>query len=343
MPKPKIYLDIIKLDNKYSTTRRVIKELTVSEAQIKGRFNNFNLLPDNKERYAQGGLRTKGYYKCNEPDKPLFSIITVVYNGGRYLEETINSVINQTYDNVEFIIIDGGSTDNSLDILYRYDEQIDYWVSEPDEGIYDAWNKAISCHLGEWINFQGADDYLFSEDVLENVANKIIDGKYKVNIIYGDVVIINEQEMICEELISQWDKEKFINEGIYFSHQGVFHNHNLFKTVGKFNPKLSIAGDYELLLRELKNNDPIYMQGIYISAMRQGGVSGSDENSVTAIKQLKESQKENSVNSSPYKYYWILFKAYIKKYGYYFFGDVKTKKLINAYRKLSGRKKKWLV
>jgi len=333
----------IELDKRYSTTRRLIKEFPVSEAQVKEELKQFVFLPDNKARCDQGGLRTKGYYKYSDSNRPLFSIIMAVYNGDRYLERTINSVINQTYDNVEFIVIDGGSTDNSLDIIKRYDEQIDYWISEPDKGIYDAWNKAISCHLGEWINFQGADDYLFSKDVLENVANKIIDGKYKANIIYGDVVIINEHDMICEELISQWDKEKFINEGIYFSHQGVFHNHNLFKTVGKFNPKLSIAGDYELLLRELKKNDPIYMKGIYISAMRQGGVSGSDENAVVTIKQLKEAHKENHVHCMVYKYYWILLKADLKKYAYHLIGDIKTKKIINIYRKLTGRKKKWLV
>ena len=334
---------IIELDNKYSTTRRVVKDFPVSEYKVENQLKSHALLPDNKERIAQGGLRTKGYFKCNMLNKPLFSIITVVYNGDNYLEKTINSVINQTYDNVEYIIIDGGSTDNTLDIIRRYEGQIDYWISEPDKGIYDAWNKAISCYLGEWINFQGADDYLFDKDVLKNVANTIIKGKYKAKIIYGDVVTVNEKDMICEELLSEWNKDKFINEGIYFSHQGVFHHRNLFTMVGKFNIKFSIAGDYELLLRELIKNDPVYMQGLYVSAMRQGGVSGSDNNAVLTIKQIKEAQNENNIYGSLYKYYWVMTKAYSKNYMYHLFGDVNAKKIINIYRRLTGRKKKWLV
>lgn len=99
------------------------------------------VLPPKSERQGEGGLRTKGYFKQSLADKPLISVITVVFNGEPNLEETIQSVINQTYDNVEYIIIDGGSTDGTVDIIRKYDGQIDYWVSERDGGIYDAMNK----------------------------------------------------------------------------------------------------------------------------------------------------------------------------------------------------------
>ncbi len=82
---------------------------------------------------------------------PLITVITVVYNGEKYLEETIQSVINQTYPNVEYIIIDGGSTDETIDIIKKYEDKIDLWISEKDEGIYDAMNKGIYLATGQWV------------------------------------------------------------------------------------------------------------------------------------------------------------------------------------------------
>lgn len=87
------------------------------------------------------------------------SIITVVYNGISEIEKTIQSVLNQTYPNIEYIIIDGGSTDGTIDIIKKYQGQLAYWVSEPDEGIYYAMNKGIQKATGEWIHFRNCGDY----------------------------------------------------------------------------------------------------------------------------------------------------------------------------------------
>ena len=101
---------------------------------------------------------------------PLLSIVTVVMNGERYLEETIQSVIRQTYDNVEYIIIDGGSTDGTVDIIKKYEEQIDYWVSEHDDGQTDALIKGFDVSNGDilyWLNY---DDLLFNENTIADVV-----------------------------------------------------------------------------------------------------------------------------------------------------------------------------
>jgi glycosyltransferase involved in cell wall biosynthesis len=112
----------------------------------------------------------KQMHKLHERSEPLVSIITVVFNGERYLEETIKSVINQTYKNIEYIIIDGGSTDNTLNIIKKYEDKIDYWISEKDKGIYDAINKGIKLSRGELIGIINADDY-YEIDVLEKVVS----------------------------------------------------------------------------------------------------------------------------------------------------------------------------
>ncbi len=153
--------DTFCLDSSYSTTRLVTREQPVINKLSDSKLQNMMFLPPNPERKDEGGLRTKGYFKLSLPAKPLISVITVVSNGEKHLEKTIQSVMNQAYDNVEYIIIDGGSTDGTVDIIRRYDDQIDYWVSEPDSGIYDAMNKAASTSNGNWLYFIGADDVLY--------------------------------------------------------------------------------------------------------------------------------------------------------------------------------------
>lgn len=100
---------------------------------------------------------------------PKISIVTVVFNAEKYIEETMQSVINQTYDNVEYLIIDGGSTDGTLDIIKKYEDKIDYWVSEKDNGIYDAMNKGIKVFTGDYINFLNAGDSFVNNNVLTNI------------------------------------------------------------------------------------------------------------------------------------------------------------------------------
>lgn len=155
------------LDVSYSTTRLVTREMPVIEDQPDAKFKSMLFLPPNPDRNGEGGLRTKGYFKKSLRDKPLITVITVVFNGENHLEDTIKSVINQTYDNVEYIIIDGGSTDCTVDIIKKYDGQIDYWVSEKDSGIYDAMNKGIRLACGTFIHHLNIGDKLLTIPVRE--------------------------------------------------------------------------------------------------------------------------------------------------------------------------------
>ena len=116
------------------------------------------ILINNKTGILEGGKRLSGIFNKKNYISPLVSIVIATYNDHEYLELTINSILNQDYENIEIIIIDGGSDDSTINILKRYSNQIEYWVSEPDHGISDAFNKGVLVSSGDYINFQGAGD-----------------------------------------------------------------------------------------------------------------------------------------------------------------------------------------
>jgi glycosyltransferase involved in cell wall biosynthesis len=136
---------------------------------------------------ASGGKRKQGILRQTNADRPRLTVVTAVFNGSKTLEATIQSVISQTYANIEYIIIDGGSTDGTLDIIRKYEDAIDYWLSEPDKGVYDAMNKGIRASTGTWLNFLNANDVYCNCSAIESVAKKHFHGDARF--IYSDVLL----------------------------------------------------------------------------------------------------------------------------------------------------------
>ncbi|WP_431434868.1 glycosyltransferase family 2 protein [Bacteroides hominis] len=141
------------------------------------------------------------------------SVITVVYNGIDYIESTILSVLNQDYINLEYIIIDGGSTDGTLDIIKKYEDRIFYWLSEPDHGIYDAMNKGVAVATGVWIHFRNCGDYFYSDNVISAIFTQIIPND--VTIIYGNCRMWDE--------FGYWDATPNILRQSYKKRMPFFH------------------------------------------------------------------------------------------------------------------------
>ena len=179
---------------------------------------------------------------------PLITVITVVYNGAKYLEDTIKSVINQTYPNVEYIIIDGGSTDGTIDIIKKYEDYIDYWVSEPDKGIYDAMNKGISISFGEWLNMLNSGDLYYNSMVIENIYTKEIDTD-----VYGIV-----GSWVCDYegniFLYLPDPYKMLEKpGWHINHQAFFYRKITHKILGLYSTDYELTSDHEYFLRLLVN------------------------------------------------------------------------------------------
>ena len=136
---------------------------------------------------TRGGQREQGQARANSSGQPLVSIVTVVYNGAATLERTIQSVLAQDYPNIEYIVVDGGSTDGTLDLLRKYEDRLDLWVSERDRGIYDAMNKGVALCTGEWVALINADDWYEPTTVARVV--KAAGQHPDINIVHGDIWI----------------------------------------------------------------------------------------------------------------------------------------------------------
>ena len=205
---------------------------------------------------------------------PLISVITAVYNAGSYLNDCILSVLSQQYENFEYIVIDGGSTDNTVDIIKQHQNHITYWISERDEGIYDAWNKGLSIAKGEWISFIGADDIL-EPDALNTYMSHILQHPMQRNLefVSSRIELVNEDLTHISIVGAPWQWERFKKEMITW-HVGSFHAKHLFDDYGIFDKKYKICGDYELLLRPKDKLITSYIHQQTVK-MRVGGVSST--------------------------------------------------------------------
>lgn len=185
----------------------------------------------------EGGLRLKGKIRKPETGKPLVTIVTVVYNGARVLENTIRSVLAQTYDNCEYVLVDGGSADATLDIVKKYEDRIDYWISEPDKGIYDAMNKSLALVTGDWINFMNAGDVFYTDRAVEEMFAG--NGYESAAVLYGDVVFDFPEGRLRRNCRAPEGKPDYT----FICHQAVFCSTALLRRFG-FDTQFRIAADY---------------------------------------------------------------------------------------------------
>jgi glycosyltransferase involved in cell wall biosynthesis len=253
-----------------------------------------------KPQSVSGGLRTKGIEKNSEIDRPLVSVITVVFNGEKFLEQTILSVINQTYSNVEYLIIDGVSSDGTLEIIKKYDDRLDYWISEPDKGIYDAMNKGIASANGELIGIINSDDWYENNTIFEVVK------MYRINpaadIIHGLHKLWDESELIG--IIGH--TKSFLKYGM-ISHPTCFVKNEIYKKHGLYNTEFRIAADYELMLRYNSMNLTFVFIDKVLANFRNSGLSNRLEKQI--IFETVDIKRRYSLIS--------LSQMYIAKLGYY--------------------------
>lgn len=227
------------------------------------------------------------------------SIITVCYNSANTLEGCINSVLKQTYPSIEYIIIDGCSNDNTLEILKKYSNKLKY-ISEPDKGIYDAMNKGISIATGEVIGILNSDDEYFDNCVLEKVMHEFQKTDYQI--VYGNIIMYAYNNLLKPIRLWISGKQKPFSWGWHPPHPAVFIKKEVYTNHGVYNIEKNISADFDLLLRffEVKKIKAFYLNMAMVK-MRLGGAStGTFKNIIKGNKQIKESFKQNGVT-----YFWI--------------------------------------
>jgi len=204
------------------------------------------------------------------------SIITACLNNENTIEGTINSVFSQDYPDMEYIVIDGGSTDSTLEIISRYRNNIDYFISEPDQNMYEAINKGIYNATGDIIGLLHSDDEFYSTDVLSAVA-KVFEKK-DTDIVYGDGVYVNKYntDKVVRNWISGEYKKSAIRHGWLPLHPTVYAKKRIFDEAGYYNEFYRIAGDTDWLIKVLYKYDfNVYYLHKYLVKMRMGGLSTS--------------------------------------------------------------------
>ncbi len=201
------------------------------------------------------------------------SVITINFNNANGLQKTIESVINQTLNDFEYIVIDGGSTDGSTEILKKYTEQINYWISEPDNGIYNAMNKGVLQAHRQYCFFLNSGDYFINEEVLEKVFNN----EFHEDVLFGNLLVCTKNKLIGKSI----GKNKLTFLDVYSSlikHQSSFIKRHLFDKFGLYNENLKIISDWEFFIKTIGIGNASYKYlDIDISYFDNNGISNHND------------------------------------------------------------------
>mgnify|MGYP000515238369 CR=1 FL=1 len=225
-----------------------------------------------------------------------FSIITAIYNNKETITDAIDSVLRQTYQDIEYIIIDGASSDGTVEIIRRYGDKINKFISEPDSGIYDGLNKGLSLATGDIIGFLHSDDLYANKDVIELIAKKFTENN--VDGVYGNLVYTSKED--TSKVIRYWKSREFspnlLSKGWMPAHPTFFLKKEVYDQYGHFDLNFKIAADYDFMLRVLKENIKVKYIPEVLYKMRIGGESNKSlKNIIQKSKEDLKALRKNNV------------------------------------------------
>lgn len=275
----------------------------------------------------------------NDTQKPLISVIVAVFNGDKTLQQCIDSFSRQTYPNKELIVIDGGSGDGTPRLLEANRERLSYWVSEPDNGIYNAWNKGLRQAKGEWICFLGADDRFRDDRVLERMAESLVRLPAGIRIAYGQIMLTDADGNDLRLIGEPWEniRQRF-RQVMSIPHPGLMHRRSLFEERGHFDESYRIAGDYELLLRELGTGDAHFIPDLVAVAMMQGGISSDPANGLLTMLEMRRAQRQHGQSLPGWIWLITTARVYIRLLLWRVLGKDMAGKLFSLSRRTKSRR-----
>jgi glycosyltransferase involved in cell wall biosynthesis len=249
------------------------------------------------------------------------SIITVCYNSENYIRTAIESVLSLTYENIEYIIIDGNSKDKTISIIKKYEPIFNgrmKWVSEPDNGLYDAMNKGIKMATGDVVGILNSDDFYIENTVIEQVVNTFVQNK-DTQIVFGDVLFVNPDNL--DKTVRYYRSKNFTTKRFRFgfmpAHPTFFTYKTNFDKIGYYKTNYTIAADFELLLRFMLLNELKYKYiPLVFMKMRTGGISTkSYKSKIILNKEIAHACKENGIQTN---IFFIYSKYFIKFFEFIF-------------------------
>lgn len=243
------------------------------------------------------------------------TIITVSYNSEKTIRDTINSVLSQSSKQIEYIIVDGLSTDNTVDIIKSYEDDFKkneisfHWISEKDNGLYDAINKGIGLATGDIVGILNSDDFYIDNNVVDNIINSF--NEHAIDCVYGNLLYVKSDDT---NIITRTWKSKSFNKGLFEkswtpAHPTFYCKKELYDKFGTYRTDFEIAADVELMYRflDVHNSKSLYL-GMDFIKMREGGISNRGiKSTITITKELKKSITENGGNFNVFKY--LFFKS----------------------------------
>jgi glycosyltransferase involved in cell wall biosynthesis len=251
---------------------------------------------DNSEKLLKSELSLK---------LPLISVITISLNSLEFIKQTIESVLTQTYPNIEYLVIDGASTDGTVEIIEKYDKQLAYWHSRPDRGLSHAFNLGLERARGDWLVLLNSDDFFLSPKVIENIVPYLMKYHDK-DVVFGQAIIMSNQKSPTPLTLTRvyghtwrWEQFRWFDT---IPHPAAFTNKSFFRRVGKFDETFKVAMDYEFYLRRGKNLEAQFIP-IPVSGMRAEGLSS--QNIVNTWREGRRAQEKN--RALPAGLAWINF------------------------------------
>jgi glycosyltransferase involved in cell wall biosynthesis len=279
---------------------------------------------EDRESMREGGLRFQGITKKGTEHHPLISIITVVFNGVAYLETAIKSVLYQDYPNIEYLVIDGHSNDGTLNLIKDYNDSIDYWVTEPDEGIYDAMNKGIRLANGDVIGFLNSDDVLHPGVISrivacmgENPSEKYTCGSIDLIDLDGAIFGRSAPFAPCKRAVRRYIE-------MPCPHLSVYVGRKVYQEVGLFDTTFKLRADYDLLLRFLEHGAECVELPFSIGGFRSSGRSASSK----VLHETKRVLRKNNVD------FWMVEFVFLRLFLRYYIFKMMSKKLIVFIKKV---------
>jgi glycosyltransferase involved in cell wall biosynthesis len=272
---------------------------------------------------------------------PLISIIVATRNSARTLGRCLDSIRAQVFRDFELIVMDGASADGTAEVLEKSADVVTRWRSEPDRGVYHAWNKALREVRGEWICFLGADDWLSDPRALERLTPALRAGGHGCRVVYSRVRFVDPAGSLVEEVGEAWPRaRRRLLRGFCLPQPGLMHHRSLFEQYGRFDESFRVAADYEFLLRELKSQSAFYVPVLTVTMLFRG-VSARPENLYQILGETRRALVLHGLRPPRLLWMYMTACAWLYLYLHRIFGDRVARRVADFYRIASLRKPRY--